>query len=165
MTNPEGDLLGLRRKTVDHLKGDNPYMSDYYKSFLMGLAFGPVYSLPAFGKETISLTTTGTGSSPKAKSGTATGMAFAFAHDVYAKARGLGTLAEGRLLLTSYVKSVPLLPAAYVAAGVLAVKGGIRAHDDWHGHFKHQKLVGSSVGTSYSPKPFWLPLPLWGLFQ
>ncbi len=174
MINPEGDLLvnPLKSKTYlkfeRHMKGDNRYMSDYYQSFLLGLAFGPIYSMPSLADEIVEITH-GKQSSSQSKAGAATGIAFAITHDVWAKARGLGTLGEGRLLLMDYAKpmirSVPLLPAAYVAAGVLAVQGGIRAHHDWNTYFKHQKSIGTSVGSSYSPKPFWLPLPLWSLFQ
>ena len=164
MTNPEGDLLGLRRKAIGHLQGDNPYMSDYYKSFLLGAAFGPVYSMPVFGGDIINLAH-GKHSSAASKAGTATGMAFAFAHDVYAKARGLGTIAEGRLLLMDYgkpvskavIRSVPLLPAAYVAAASVSAKATYGLIES--------VAVGTQVGNKYSPKPFWLPLPLWSLFQ
>ncbi len=67
----------------------------------MGLAYGPLYSIPAFGGSILGQTGVKgfKRSSAQSLAGSATGIAFQVAIDVYAKSKGLGTIGQGRLLL------------------------------------------------------------------
>lgn len=168
-----GDFLvnPLKSKAYKRLDRHLGSYEQFYWNMLGGLAFGPLYSgySAVTGMDHLIKKGTLREKQGQRAAGTAAGIAFALAHDRWAKQRGLGTLAGARTGLPIHIGKygVPhvLKGGIWVASRVTPPL--VLASSVYEGVNLTRNIaagsMGTTVGTSYSAKPSWLPLPIWWL--
>ncbi len=146
------------------LKRPDQYIIDtreYWMPAGFGLVAGGIYTIPS---ATASAVGMAFGKKPDVKKtiGSTSGMAIGIAYDIWARRTGTHSLGAARTGIIQIVKT----PATRVAVGSMPTTTGVIAA--YTATRATTGLIESVVsGTSNpvtgtrSPKPFWIPLPLW----
>ena len=157
--------------------------SDYWISAGFGLAFGGIYSIPSGGWSAYRKLMYDEPIDRKQTIGSAIGFSAGLSYDIITRFYNSrlpsylhrGTLARGRGALAYYAMQAfgqTAKSAAVVSKSSLKVGAslGLRTHVAIAAapvtyDLIESVVVGTQVGNSWSPKPWWIPLPMWIAFS